>query len=405
MIRLPSELRPLFPYAKYGVVRFTQLVGPVTRRLPGTERRPSPPHHVSESTPGHALALPDLGIEVVEVEPVHDLRRPMPDGLPSGHPEFVAHRQERVAASLVARIPHGRVVGPYGAIVTPDDTLLYDLSPYFGTFHARQHPIFLRARLPEIRDVAGTVCVLATRGTDNYYHFLTDALPRLELLRRAGIDTSRATFVVNRTTRFQCEILDRLGIPEKRCLQIARLPHIRADELVVPSVPDAHLRTPPWIAPWLRAHFLPPDPTTDPTRRRLYVTRGKARHTRRVENEGDLLHALEPLGFVLVDPGELSVAEQIRHFAEAECVVGAHGAGMTNIAFCPPGATVVELFPPDYVNVCYWALASTVDALQYHYVIGDGLPTRVRSKYHGVMSDVHVDPAAVAAFVGELLRA
>ena len=32
----------------------------------------------------------------------------------------------------------------------------------------------------------GSVGVLTTRGSENYYHFLTDVLPRLELLRRAG---------------------------------------------------------------------------------------------------------------------------------------------------------------------------------------------------------------------------
>ncbi len=356
------------------------------------------PRHFSESTTAYAGTHPDLGIGVVEVEPVYELERPLPAGLPAGHPQFAAYRLAHIPAKIVARIPHGRVVDHYGAVVTPDDTLLYDLSPYYGTFHASQHPIFLRARLPEIHDVAGPVSVLTTRGSDNYYHFLTDVLPRLELLRRAGVDTERAVFVVNRTTRFQAELLDRLGIPAERCL---RYPHVRAAELVVPSVPDAHLRTPPWIVPWLRAHFLPSG-TATPSRR-LYVTRGASKHTRRVDNEAELLQALEPHGFVRVDPGELPVAEQIRLFAEAQCVVGAHGAGLTNIAFCPPGAAVVELFPPEYVNVCYWALASTVEGLRYHYVIGDGLPTRVRSSNNGVASDVRVDPAAVARFLDDLL--
>jgi capsular polysaccharide biosynthesis protein len=403
MIRLPPQLRPLFPYAKHGVVRLTQVVGPVTRRLPGTERRPAPPHRVSESTADHARSHPGLHIDVVEVEPVYELDRPLPEGRPPGHEEFAAHRLAHVPAAVVARIPHGRLVDRYCAVVTPapDDTLLYDLSPYFGTFHARQHPIFLRTRLPAVHDVAGSVYALAARGGDNYYHFLTDVLPRLELLRKTGVDLGAATFVVNRTTPFQREMLDQLGIPEERCLQVARHPHIRATELVVPSLPDAHLRTPPWIVPWLRAHFLPADPAA--SSRRLYVTRGTAKHTRRVDNEAEVLRALEPLGFVRVDPGELSVAEQIRHFAEAECVVGAHGAGLTNVAFCPPGAAMVELFAPDYVNVCYWALASTVEGLRYRYVVGDGLPTGASSRNNGVMSDVRVDPRAVARLVGELL--
>ena len=59
----------------------------------------------------------------------------------------------------------------------------------------------------------------------------------------------------------------------------------------------------------------------------------------------------------------MTVAAQVRAFAEAECVVGPHGAGLTNLAFAPPGAAVVELFAGDYVNECFWALACTVEGL------------------------------------------
>jgi capsular polysaccharide biosynthesis protein len=108
------------------------------------------------------------------------------------------------------------------------------------------------------------------------------------------------------------------------------------------------------------------------------------------------------LGFVAVDPGELSPEEQVRTFAEAECVVGVHGAGLTNLAFAPAGAGVVELFAPDYVNECFWALATTVEGLRYRYLVGDGLPTRSGAN-RGVASDVRVDPAQVLRLLDELL--
>ncbi len=241
---------------------------------------------------------------------------------------------------------------------------------------------------------AGTVGVLHTRGGDNYYHFLTDVLPRLELLRRAGIEPE--SYLVNRTTRFQRDLLDHLGITAGRCLGSEKYPHLRAERLVVPSLPDDDLRTPPWIVPWLRDRFLPAD--VAPPHRRLYVGRGNQKHTRRVDNEAEVLAALEPLGFESIDPGQMSPAEQVRAFAEAECVVGVHGAGLTNLAFCPPGVGVVELFAPDYVNECFWALATTVEGLRYRYLVGDGLPAerRVSRANRGVASDVRVEPRQVA---------
>jgi capsular polysaccharide biosynthesis protein len=248
-----------------------------------------------------------------------------------------------------------------------------------------------------VQELDGAVAVLTTRGVDNYYHFLTDVLPRLELLRRAGVEPDR--YLVNRDLPFQSELLDTLGIGAERVLTSAAHPHVRAERLLVPSLPDSHLRTPPWLIRWLRGRLLPR--TVAPAHRRLYVSRGTRRNTRYVTNEQEVLAALVPLGFECVDPGTHSVAEQIRLFSEAELVVGAHGAGLTNLAFCTEGAGVVELFPPDYVNVCYWALCNAAGGLRYRYLVGDGLARRARPML-GVASDITVNPQLVARLVSEL---
>ncbi len=393
MTRLPSALRPLFPLVKAGVLGATRVVSPLTRRLPSRV-----PRDTADDTAGYARAHADGGVVVTEVAAALDLGRPLPAGLPPDHPQFAAHRRAHMDANVVARVRNGRVLGHYAAVITEDDTLLFDLSPYYGVRRASQHPVFLRVRLPEVRSVAGSVGVLNTRGTDNYYHWLTDVLPRLELLRRAGAEPE--AYLVDRSTRFQREMLDHLGITADRCLAS---PHLRADELIVPSLPDANLKTPPWIVPWLRAQFLPDD--IGAPHRRLFVGRGRHKHTRRLENEAELLHALGPLGFEAIDPGAMAPADQVRWFAEAECVVGVHGAGLTNLAFAPPGAGVVELFAPDYVNECFWALASTVEGLRYRYLVGDGrpAPSAAARRNRGVASDVTVDPRQVLRLLGELL--
>jgi capsular polysaccharide biosynthesis protein len=390
--RLPSALRPLFPWIKTGVLRATQAVSPLTRRLPGS----TPPRHAAPSAADYARAHPDGGVEVVEVVAALDLQRPLPAGLPADHPQFAAHRHEHIAPNVVATVRNGRVLAPYGAVMTEDDTLLFDLSPYYGAVTPAQHPVFLCCRPPQLVEVAGSVGVLTTRGSGNYYHFLLDVLPRLALLRQAGADPD--AYVVDRTTRFQRDLLDHLGLTADRCLSDE---HVRADTLVVPSLPDDQLRTPPFIVPWLRAQFLPTD--VRPPHRRLYVSRGNVKHTRRVENEGELLALLEPLGFEAIDPGALAPVDQVRAFAEAEYIVGPHGAGLTNLAFAAPGAAVVELFARDYVNECFWALACTVEGLRYRYLVGDGSPIRSR-RNRGVASDITVDPHQVVRVLDDLVR-
>jgi hypothetical protein len=83
--------------------------------------------------------------------------------------------------------------------------------------------------------------------------------------------------------------------------------------------------------------------------------------------------------------------------------VAPHGAGLANLVFAPPGAGVVELFARDYVNECFWALATTVDGLRYRYLVGDGSPSRPR-RNGGVASDIRADPPQVLRLLGELME-
>jgi len=59
---------------------------------------------------------------------------------------------------------------------------------------------------------------------------------------------------------------------------------------------------------------------------------------------------LTALGFECVSLSNMRVQDQIRLFEEARIVVGPHGGGFTNIAFCRPGTRVIELFDESYLN-------------------------------------------------------
>jgi hypothetical protein len=60
-------------------------------------------------------------------------------------------------------------------------------------------------------------------------------------------------------------------------------------------------------------------------------------------NRDELVAQAVKAGFEQVALGSMGVAEQIRLFAEATHIVAAHGAGLTNLAFCRPGTLVCEL--------------------------------------------------------------
>jgi capsular polysaccharide biosynthesis protein len=138
--------------------------------------------------------------------------------------------------------------------------------------------------------------------------------------------------------------------------------------------------------------------------RRIYVTRGSAPHTRIVRNEAEVLETLVPLGFERVDPAAMTVPEQIRAFAEAQLIVAPHGAALANLVFAGAGAAVVELFAPDFVQGCYWKLASTVPGLRYRYLVGDGRVVKRRQGL-GVSTDIQIDPRSLNQLIEELVRA
>jgi len=122
---------------------------------------------------------------------------------------------------------------------------------------------------------------------------------------------------------------------------------------------------------------------------RIFIAR---RGPRSIVNEREVLRALQPLGFRSFRLETLSLAEQVALFHRAECVVGPHGAGLTNLLFCRSGTPVIEIGTPYRPWACFYEIAHH-RGLDYHLHMAS--PTRVRhfDPKTGVGdSDLRVDP-------------
>ncbi len=91
--------------------------------------------------------------------------------------------------------------------------------------------------------------------------------------------------------------------------------------------------------------------------RRIYVARTDT-DKRLLANEAALIARAEQAGFTAVVPSKLSVADQVRMFAEASHILAPHGAGLTNIGFCQPGAVLCELHMDSHIDWTYRRLAA-----------------------------------------------
>lgn len=270
-------------------------------------------------------------------------------------------------------------------ILSPDNYLLADVSrdypgqlPPCQQFDPHRHRIFSETQFPPLQAVQGRVAVLAGLSGHNYFHWMIDILPRLEILRRSGINFSQIDwFYVNQAgSKFQQATLEKLGISIDRVLASDRYPYLQATELIVPSFAGHLGWAEPWMLDFLRQEFLPlaakrfQGHTVFP--KRLYISRAKAHH-RRVLNEGAVLELLDPLGFVTVELEDLSFAEQIALFAQAEVIVAPHGGGLTNLIFCDRGTRVLELFSPNYVRHYYWVISQAL-SLDHWFMTGESFP-------------------------------
>jgi hypothetical protein len=247
------------------------------------------------------------------------------------------------------------------------DTLIGDFSDGNLAYFLTQAP----TAIPPVDQVcSGQVLSLVTRWSeDNYFHWIVDTLPRLLALESAKLDVSQIDHILVSSLRhaYQRESLALFGIDPTRVIACDRSPHVQAERLVISRI-DSRALTYDFLRdrllPAARPHF----PAHLPTPERLYISRQRASR-RRLRNEDAIIAQLEADGFMVVSLEGRSFVEQIGVMSAARIVIAPHGAGLTNLVFCPPKTTVIELFPDSYHEYSYETLCYVLE-FNYHALIG-----------------------------------
>jgi capsular polysaccharide biosynthesis protein len=371
------------------------LLHPSLAPLPGKVGRmaglkPSPPSSVVLQTRDWASLPSADGRSFLEVAPGESLKRPAP--VCFGSPldwRFRRHLEGFNPPLFIATLPRGRVVGRSGAVITPDNRLLGDLSSDWF-FQPQQHPLFFRLKLPAIQPLAGTIINFARLSGWNYAHWVLDVLPRLDILRRAGQDWRAAEgYLFNGPEEdFKTETLDLLGFPREKRHFTSAATHFQCERLIAPSWACKPDQTPPWVVDFLRKAFVTAA-KTPAAAARIYISRSKAKF-RKVLNDNQVVDLLQHRGFKSVCCEDLSFREKVDLFASAEAVVAPHGAGLTHLAFCRPGTKVIEYFSPRYVNPFFW-VTSCAGGLNYACVMGAGRRPAEGNDPQDAESNIQVD--------------
>jgi len=331
--------------------------------------------------------------DVLKIDPPQCTVIPKSGSLrPSSHP-YLGTRLQKYEATWVASLQGLEIYGPTIAVVDRTGALIADVSIEWGHLPL-DNWTFRRLQTPPPENLPGKSMVLASTGGETYFHWMTNVLPRLQLVKEAGFDPDSFDHIlINQTAKpFQRETLARLGIPLERCRIFGENPHgYRCETAVLPSLPEYPGNITPKTCRFLRSLYPLP---AGHGGKRLYIAR-ENRGKRTVVEHEEILHFLSSLGFESYECSRLPVEQQARLFSSAGIIVIAHGAAATNLAFCQPATKVIELFGPGYVNPCYRDLSAHL-GLDYSAVIGNGSDWRI------VMDHGHADSPITASL--ELLK-
>ncbi|WP_037088585.1 glycosyltransferase family 61 protein [Neorhizobium vignae] len=246
----------------------------------------------------------------------------------------------------------------------------------------RLKAVATRHRLPTKRISKGVW--ITDNWSSNYFHWLTDAIPRLHLAKEQDHDLHLilpfsfqfVPFVEQSLLPF--DLRSTTFIPEDTTLTIEKLT-LPAHTAATGNYNERLIRC---VAQRYRQAFgsgRKPD-------RRIYISRSKA-PVRRVLNEDEIAPVLSRHGFEVIQGESLSFSEQVRLLSECAMLAGPHGAGFVNMLFMVPGGSILEIHPRDMkTNNCYFTLASALSH-PYHYMLADTVSKQVESHHDNMIVD------------------
>jgi capsular polysaccharide biosynthesis protein len=212
----------------------------------------------------------------------------------------------------------------------------------------------------------------------NYYHWTVEFLPKVRLLElyRDATDREPTLLLPADPPPWMAETLRLTGWDPDRCLECPET-EVRVDRLVVPSHRNQYISPHDsrfrddfnpapddvrWLASRMQSNVEPY--AGEGFSSRVFLSR-KDTKFRPVDNEDAIVEALRPRGFEPYVLTSLSLADQIRLFAQADVIVSPHGAGLVNMIHATD-ATVLELFPENAVKAYYFCLARQL-GFEYHW--------------------------------------
>ncbi len=246
----------------------------------------------------------------------------MNDGIYSGNSLSILNSNFRLFASGIENVSPIERLASYDPVYRSDGDALYlnpDV-PYTST------------------KLDGVLIPVCAAGAPNYGHYLFDGLGVAFMLAKL-LPPGMVRLAGQGLKGWQKQIIDALGLSD---VYVEVRGPVRFRKMVASTTLALHVTYPTAFArpvfDFMRFRF----GSRERPRRNLFVSRRGMDH-RFFANRDEIEILASSLGFDVVQPEQLPVADQVRLFASAKVVVGEAGAALANIGFCHPGTSVLEI--------------------------------------------------------------
>ena len=204
--------------------------------------------------------------------------------------------------------------------------------------------------------------------TKNYYHWITQALPRLLLAQQTN---KPFTFLLpeDHQSEFHKASLKLLQVESWEAIErtdqyyAVRNLWYPSHDIQIGDYNDDQILL-------LRDKLRKLAPQSELQKKKLFIKRA-SKVRRHIINEEDVLQTFLSFGFEIVDFEQLSFEEQILLAGKASVLAGVHGAGLANMIFMPTHSVVFELTTRINGEHYYYYSLSNALTHRYYYQVCD----------------------------------
>jgi capsular polysaccharide biosynthesis protein len=305
-----------------------------------------------------------------------------PDGKVQRHTHQLAPTQMSVVRHTDLRVRDSHLlIGPRGGILRPGAWHLSMGDYPYEHRHVRLRGGGLRAggavlSPPNWQRIDSPVVVLANFDATyhrNFYHWVLLLLARIDAVRARGLlQDGRRLLLPRELSGWMRSSLADIGLAEEQLLFYGDSDDlVCSDALLVSPIDFASpslvegLRQTMWRCAGL-------DPAAPPEATRLLYISRRGEGRRPLVEEARIQRIAETMGFDVVAPETLTLAEQVRLFANARGIAGPPGAAYTNLIWAQPRVRVLSIFKEE-ANLPTFIDLSIIRGQSHRWLLGRNL--------------------------------